>query len=462
MSIQIYNTLTKQKEPFQTLEPGVVKMYVCGPTVYSDAHVGHAMSGVTMDIIRRYLEYRGYDVQYVMNYTDVDDKIINRANLLGQNPVELAAGYINEYDRHLHDLNIKPATAYPKVSEMIPEIVEFVEGLVDGGHSYPIDGGSVYFRVQKKADYGKLSNRKLADMAPETGLDTEDKEHPADFALWKAEKEGEIAWESPWGRGRPGWHIECSTMARALLGDQIDIHGGGNDLIFPHHENEIAQSEALTGKRFATYWVHNGMLQLKGEKMSKSLGNLITIQDFLDEHDADVFRLIVLGGYYRSPLTFNDEVIGQAESGLERILIALRPADAGNNTEAVASLEQQSDATLTDFETAMDDDFNTAKALASLYELVRAINTAKDANAPADAIGAAQDRLRQLGGVLGLRLEEPELSADAAPFIDLLLDLRQTLRGEKNFALADKIRDDLTDLGVIVEDSAQGTTWRIG
>ncbi len=280
--IRLYNTLSRKKEELSTLEPGVVKMYVCGPTVYNDAHVGHAMSALVFDIVRRYLEYRGYQVKHVMNYTDVDDKIINRANALGVDPFELSQRYIDDFDHNLSDLNIQPATAKPRVSKTMPQIIDFISGLIERGYAYPASNGDVYFRVSHDEDYGKLSARKLDDMQAGSRIEVEElKEHPMDFALWKAAKPGEPSWDSPWGKGRPGWHIECSAMNLAELGEQIDIHGGGNDLIFPHHENEIAQSESFTGKPFAKYWMHNGMLQLGGEKMSKSLGNIISIKEFL-------------------------------------------------------------------------------------------------------------------------------------------------------------------------------------
>jgi cysteinyl-tRNA synthetase len=297
MMIRLYNTLTRKKEDLQTLEPGIVKMYVCGPTVYNDAHVGHAMSALVFDIIRRYLEYRGYNVRHVMNYTDVDDKIINRAKQMDIDPFVLSQGYIQDFDQNLADLNIQPATAKPRVSKTMPQIIAFVKGLVENGSAYPAANGDVYFRVTHDDDYGKLSGRKLDDMQAGARIEIEElKEHPMDFALWKASKPGEPSWESPWGNGRPGWHIECSAMNLAELGEQIDIHGGGNDLIFPHHENEIAQSESFTGKQFARYWMHNGMLQLGGEKMSKSLGNIISIKEFLTRRDADVMRMLVLNG----------------------------------------------------------------------------------------------------------------------------------------------------------------------
>jgi cysteinyl-tRNA synthetase len=464
MSIKIYNTLTRKKEPLETLEPGRVKMYVCGPTVYSKAHVGHAMSALVFDIIRRYLEYRDYDVIHAMNFTDVDDKIINRAAQQNIDPFELAEGYIREFSQNLHDLNVLPATIQPRATREIDQIIAMVQGLIDAGYAYPVDG-DVYFRVQRDPDYGRLSGRKMDDMqaGARIGVD-ERKEHPMDFALWKSAKPGEPAWESPWGQGRPGWHIECSAMNLHHLGEQIDIHGGGNDLIFPHHENEIAQTESLTGKTFARYWVHNGMLQLGGEKMSKSLGNLITIEDFLAQHSGDAMRMTVLNSAYRNPLTFNDEVIAQSEKALERLRSALRPAlpgVTGAPQPALDALQASLEATKAGFLETMDDDFNTAGALGILFDFVRVINQARADGAQAEQLRPAQDLLRELTSVLGLTLEEGEQSAQAADaFIDLLIDIRVELRKQKLWALSDLVRDRLTALGVNLEDSKEGTTWR--
>jgi len=461
--IRLYNTLTRKKEDFQTLEPGVVKMYVCGVTVYNDAHVGHAMSALVFDIIRRYLEYRGYRVIHVMNYTDVDDKIINRANRLGVDPFVLAEGYINDYRQNLSDLNIRPATINPRATQEIPQIIGMIRDLGENGYAYDVDG-DVYFRVAKDPDYGRLSGRKLDDMQSGSRIDIDErKESPMDFALWKAAKLGEPAWESPWGKGRPGWHIECSAMNLHHLGEQIDIHGGGNDLIFPHHENEIAQTESLTGKQFARYWIHNGMLQLGGEKMSKSLGNIISIKDFLAKRDADVMRMLVLNGSYRAPLIFNDETLDAAEKGLERIKSALRPAVAKTSTapvEAISALSAQLKATRTGFTASMDDDFNTAGALGTLFDLVRAINSARDAGAEDEQLKPAQDTLRELTAVFGLRLADKTGSGDADKFVSLLVEIRSETRKQKLWAMSDLIRDRLKELGVTIEDGKDGTTWR--
>ncbi len=464
MPLMIYNTLTRAKEEFKPLEDNVVRMYVCGPTVYDKAHVGHAMSAIVFDVIRRYLESKGYRVIHVMNFTDVDDKLIHRAHQLGEDPIRLAERYIAEFMEHIRALGLLPATVYPRATQEIPQIIQVIQGLIDKGYAYQANG-DVYFRVRKDDDYGKLSHRKVEEMRAGARIAPgEHKEDPLDFALWKAAKPGEPAWDSPWGPGRPGWHIECSAMNLHHLGPQIDIHGGGNDLIFPHHENEIAQSESYTGQPFARYWVHNGMLQLGGEKMSKSLGNLVTIEDFLAEHEANTLRLIVLGSHYRSPLTFNDEVIKQAERALERLRLALRPS-TGEVTEGpqVEALAEQAQRTRERFESAMDDDFNTAGALAALFDLVRAINAARDAGVGGPPLARAQATLCELAGVLGLRLAEDAAKsprADVAPFINLLVDVRARLRQAKQWQLADAIRDGLAELGVVLEDTPQGTTWR--
>jgi cysteinyl-tRNA synthetase len=463
MALRVYNTLTRQKEVFETLEPEKVRMYVCGPTVYDNAHIGHAMSAMVFDIVRRYLEYRGYNVRYVMNFTDVDDKIIRRANERGVDPNELAEVYIREYRQNLDDLNIFPATVNPRATQEMAQIIDMVQGLIDKGFAYEANG-DVYFRVQRDREYGKLSGRQLDDMQAGARIEVgEHKEHPMDFALWKAAKPGEPAWDSPWGSGRPGWHIECSAMNLNHLGEQIDIHGGGNDLIFPHHENEIAQTESLTEKPFARYWMHNGMLQLSGEKMSKSLGNLVTIKDFLSQHEADALRITVLNSSYRSPLTYNEEIVVQSERALERLRSAMRPASAVPEAaapEVVQALEQQAAATRQGFLDAMDDDFNTAGALGSLFELVRAINQARDAGVGPDNLKKAQDVLVELTGVLGLSMQRPvSKGTEAAPFIDLLVEIRRELRSQKLWALSDLLRNRLSDLGISLEDSKEGTSW---
>jgi cysteinyl-tRNA synthetase len=423
------------------------------------------MSSVVFDFIRRYLEYKGYEVRHVMNFTDVDDKIIARAAATGEDPTAIADRYTAQYKEQLAALNVLRPAEFPRVSQTIPEIIRMVADLIESEHAYITPGGDVYFRVRSDPDYGKLSRRKTDEAVAGTRVASgEEKEDEGDFALWKAARPGEPSWDSPWGKGRPGWHIECSAMNLRYLGEQIDIHGGGNDLIFPHHENEIAQTESYTGKPFARYWIHNGMLQLKGEKMSKSLGNLVTIDDFLAGHEADVFRLIVAGSGYRKPLAFNDEVVADNERALERLRSVLRPATGSATSGAVVEeLTGQVQQAQAAFEAAMDDDFNTAGALAALFDLVRAINSARQAGVGGQPFADAQARFCSLAGVLGLRLEVPEATGQSiAPFVDLLLAVRQELRQARQWVLADKIRDGLKALRVIVEDTPQGSSWRLG
>ncbi len=458
MSIKIYNTLSRKKETLETLQPGKVSMYVCGPTVYDKAHVGHAMSVLVFDIVRRYLEYRDYEVRHVTNYTDVDDRIIQRAAVEGVDPIQIAQRYIDEFDQHLKDLNILSAAEYPRATEEIDRIVEAVADLVEKGFAYPLNG-DVYYRVEKFHGYGKLSGRKIEDMEAGFRIEVdESKEHPMDFALWKAAKPNEPSWPSPWGNGRPGWHIECSVMSQSHLGEQIDIHGGGNDLIFPHHENEIAQSEALHGKQFATYWMHNGMMQLSGAAMSKSTGNLVTIDSFLEHYEANVLRMMVLNSSYRGPITFNEETIEHSLKALKRLRSALKPAlpkkDWEGDLEKGISLVKES------FLKAMDDDFNTAGALGFIFDFVKEINHARDEGADQDYLSAAQDVLKELTGVLGLELELPEAQAgDAGQYIDLLIEIREKLRENELWELSDLIRDKLEERDVILEDTSQGTNW---
>ncbi|MFZ3150430.1 MAG: cysteine--tRNA ligase [Anaerolineaceae bacterium] len=463
MTLKIYNTLTRTKEDFKTLEPGKVRMYVCGPTVYTRAHIGHAMSALVFDIVRRYLEFSGYEVRYVMNFTDVDDKIIEKANKTGDDPFQLAQGYINDYKHNLEALNIKPATLNPRATEEMDHILDMIGKLIEQGAAYAVEG-DVYYRVESDPEYGKLSGRKLETMNAGARIQVDSrKEHPMDFALWKAAKPGEPAWESPWGKGRPGWHIECSAMNLHHLGEQIDIHGGGNDLIFPHHENEIAQTEMITHKQFATYWMHNGMLSLTSGEMHRSLGNMISIDDFLCQHPGDVMRLLVMNGSYRSPLTFSDEVLEQTEQTYRRLLSARKPAKpnaSGLSAENAQALVAQGAKTRQGFIEGMDDDFNTSAALASVFELVKSLNQARADGATQEQLQPALDTFTELTGVLGLQLEDQiggQTSAD--PFIDLLVQLRSDLRAEKNWALSDKLRQELKTLGVVLEDSKDCTTW---
>ena len=438
-------------------------MYVCGPTVYAKAHIGHAMSALVFDIIRRYLEFKGFEVRHVMNFTDVDDKIIMRANEKGMDPFELGDMYIREFEDHLKAFNILPATVNPRATREMDQIITMISGLIEKGFAYPVDG-DVYFRVTRDGGYGKLSGRRIDDMQSGYRIDVDArKEHPMDFALWKSAKPGEPAWDSPWGKGRPGWHIECSAMNLNHLGEQIDIHGGGNDLIFPHHENEIAQSESFTGKQFARYWIHNGMLQLSGEKMSKSIGNLVTIEDFLAAHPADTLRMLVLNSGYRNPLSYSDEILAQAERAIDRLRSGLKPAlpgVTGISQDGIKSLQDQAIATEEGFIRSMDDDFNSSGALASLFELVRVINQARAEGATDEQMSTAQHLLRKLTAVLGLTIEKAGDSDHTADgFIDLLIEIRKDLRTNKLWQLSDKVRDRLADLGVVLEDSREGTSW---
>ena len=457
--MRFYNTLTAQLEDFQPADEEV-KLYVCGVTPYDDAHIGHAMSAVIFDVLRRYLEFRGHSVRHVRNFTDIDDKIIDRAAERGEDPLVLSRRYSDRYDEDMRLLNVLPAHHSPRVTEEIPSIVEMIQGLIDKGFAYPARG-DVYYRVGRKPDYGKLSHQSveklLGDQGGEVGdSPLEGKENPLDFALWKGAKAGEPAWESPWGPGRPGWHIECSAMSLRYLGEQLDIHGGGTDLIFPHHENEIAQSEAYTGVvPFVKVWMHNGMLSIESEKMSKSLGNVVGIEEVLERHGADAFRLFVLSGSYRKPLNYTEEGIEGNRRGAERLRTAVRRpgrSESGRTLDASPHRDR--------FIAALDDDLNTAAAIAVLFELATEINRARDAG---DEIAAAQALLLELAGVLGLRLEETESELVAAgPFIDLLVEVRRELRAAKQFQAADLIRTRLAELGVALEDTPGGTTWRLG
>jgi cysteinyl-tRNA synthetase len=421
------------------------------------------MSALVFDIARRYLEYKGYEVRYVMNFTDVDDKIINKANDLGVDPFGLAQQYIDGYKRNLKALNIKPATVNPRATEDMPQIIQMIEQLIQNESAYVVDG-DVYYSVDSDDDYGKLSGRSLETMNAGSRIQVDNrKEHPMDFALWKAAKPGEPAWESPWGPGRPGWHIECSAMNMVHLGEQIDIHGGGNDLIFPHHENEIAQTESITGKTFARYWMHNGMMGLKDEKMSKSVGNMITIDQFLRDHPGDVMRLWVLNGSYRSPLTYNESVVEQTTQAYKRLLSAKKealPGVLGLSESEQQKLEEAAEHARQAFIEAMDDDFNTALAMAAIHELVKVINQARADGANTAQLESVQSVFNELTGTLGLVLSEESTQASSADaFIDLLVAVRWDLRAEKNWKMSDKIRDELKALGVILEDSKDGTTW---
>ena len=450
-AVQLYNTLTREKAPFEpTGDP--ITMYVCGVTPYDNAHLGHAMSAVIFDVLRRYLEWNGRRVRFVYNYTDIDDKMIARAERIGVTVAQLATDQIDAFERDMRDLNVRAADVHPRATEEIPKMQELIGQLIESGKAYTADG-DVYFRVGSKDDYGKLSNRKLDEMVAGARVEIgAEKEHPMDFALWKGAKPGEPSWEAPWGSGRPGWHIECSAMALRYLGDQIDLHGGGMDLIVPHHENEIAQSECFTGQSpFARHWVHNAMMQLGDEKMSKSLGNLVTIREGLERYGADALRLFILTGHYRSPLRYSEESLSAARRGAERLRVAVEtPLPEGDGDSA--------DEARARFVAAMEDDLGTPQALATLFDLARDINRARDSGTPA---GQALATLQELGGVLGLRFQAPPGSGgNAAPFVDLLVRVRNELRDVKQFALADLIRDELMALGIALEDGREGTGWR--
>jgi len=451
--IKVFNSLTQRKEEFKPDDP--VKMYVCGVTTYSNCHIGHAMSYLIFDTIRRYLEYRGYNVKHVQNFTDIDDKIIANANKLGISAGELADRLIEDFFADMDELNIQRAHIYPKVTEEIEDIINIVSGLIDKGYAYQ-KGGDVYFRVKSFPAYGKLSGRSLDEMiAGEQGQHLENKEHPMDFALWKSAKPGEPEWDSPWGKGRPGWHIECSAMSLKYLGQTLDIHGGGQDLVFPHHENEIAQSEAYTGTApFAKHWMHNGLLQFEKEKMSKSIGNLITIKEALNKYSPDALRLFVLSSHYRSPLTYSEENVAAASRGVHRLRQAA--FSENNATEGTGSVDGEPFKTR--FITAMDDDFNTAQAAAVLFDLAKEINRGQEAKMQ---VNKAREMLIELAGVLGLTLKQDDnVSLDAVPFIELLIELRDNLRKAGLWEMADKVRDGLSRLGVTLEDKSSGTSWK--
>jgi cysteinyl-tRNA synthetase len=456
--LRLHNTLSGRVEEFRPRDDKNVLMYVCGITPYSESHLGHAMSYIIFDVLRRYLEYRGYNVRHVQNYTDIDDKLIARAEREGVSMQQVADRYIREYERDIADLNIQPAHLYPRATEEIPAIVGMIEGLIEKGFAYPgrvRDGASdVYFRVEKKDDYGKLSKRTLDSMLSGARIEPlEGKENPMDFTLWKAAKPGEPSWDSPWGSGRPGWHIECSAMSLRHLGPQIDLHGGGLDLAFPHHENEIAQTEAYTNQvPFSQFWVHNGFVQMGEDKMSKSLGNIVNMRQAIDTYTADGVRLFVLSSGYRSPLTYSEDAMAAGKAGAERLRNAVVTPETGAGVPLDASGYPER------FVAAMEDDFNTAQAVALLFELSREINRARDAGR---SVSQAQAVMRELGGVLGLRFEASRSdSIAAAPFIDLLIDLRKELREAKQYALADRIRSGLSEQGIVLEDGPGGTTWK--
>lgn len=463
--MKIYNTLTRRKEEFIPLNGNKVTIYACGPTVYDFFHVGNARVFITFDAVRRYLKYRGYDVKFVQNFTDIDDKMIKRANEEGITVKELGDRFIEEYFKDADALNVKRADVHPRATDHIRDIVEFIKVLIEKGYAYVVDG-DVYFSARSFPGYGKLSGQKLEELEAGARVEPgEKKRDPLDFALWKAKKPGEPAWPSPWGEGRPGWHIECSVMAIKHLGETIDIHGGGPDLIFPHHENEIAQSEAATGKPFARFFMHVGYLNINNEKMSKSLGNFFTVREILKEYEPEVLRFLMLSSHYRSPINFSKELMEQSKNALERLYTALyamehlekvtpeRPATP-EEEEYLKKLLQNKDK----FIESMDDDFNTASAIAALFDIVREFNVSLNENSSREAVKKTKELLLELGGVLGLFSKfQPALLDEE---IERMIKERQEARKAKNYALADKIRDELRARGIIIEDTPTGTRWR--
>ena len=451
--MRLYDSISGEDQEFVPAGDRV-KMYVCGITPYGPCHMGHAMSYVIFDVLRRYLELKGYEVDHVQNFTDVDDKIIKKAQQEGVYPQELAERHIEEFMTSMDALNVKRARVYPRATQEIPNIIRVVRCLVEKGYAY-VSGGDVYFRIKMAEGYGKLSHRNLEGMIAGARVNVDvGKEHPMDFVLWKAAKEGEPSWESPWGHGRPGWHIECTAMSLEYLGESLDIHGGGQDLMFPHHENEMAQSEAYTGKvPFVRHWVHNGLLHMGEDKMSKSLGNLISLKEGLDYFSPDALRLFFLSSHYRSPLTYSKEGMLATERAAERLRNAL--LEGPENGHETLNFQVYEDR----FIQAMESDLNTPQALAALFELVREINRTRESGG---SVGQAQSTLRKLGGVLGFNFHEPPrgLVSESKAFIDLLTDIRSELRSARQYALADQIRKRLGELGVVLEDTSRGTRWK--
>ena len=467
--MKIFNTLTRRKEEFVPLEEGKVKMYVCGPTVYNLIHIGNARPMIIFDTVRRYMEYKGYEVNYVSNFTDVDDKIIKKAIEEGVSAEEISTRYIKECKKDMADMNVKPATTAPQATQEIQGMIDMIQTLIDKGYAYPAADGTVYFRVKKFKEYGKLSHKNLDDL--QSGFRSlkvsgeDQKEDPLDFVLWKPKKEGEPSWPSPWCDGRPGWHIECSVMSKKYLGEEIDIHAGGEDLIFPHHENEIAQSECCNGKIFARYWIHNGFLNIDNRKMSKSLGNFRTVRQIGEQYDLQVLRFFMLNAHYRSPLNFSADLMEAAKNSLERILEAAGKLSdrkdngaAENITEEELALLKEAEGFVTKFEAAMDDDFNTADALAAIFELVKFANTNVDENSSREFAGGLYEELFKLSDVLGLKIEKKEEILDKE--IEDLIQERQAARKAKDFKRADEIRDELLKKGIILKDTREGVKWQ--
>ena len=467
--MKIFDTMTKYKEEFVPLEPGKVRMYVCGPTVYNFIHIGNARPMIFFDTVRRYFLYKGYDVNYVSNFTDVDDKIIKAAVEEGVDSSVISERYIKECKKDMEGMNIMPATTHPLATQEIPGMLEMIQQLIDGGHAYVAKDGTVYYRVQSFKGYGKLSHKNLDDNM--SGLRTlkvtgeEDKEDPNDFVLWKPKKEGEPYWESPWCDGRPGWHIECSVMSKKYLGEQIDIHGGGEDLVFPHHENEIAQSEAVSGKKFAKYWMHNAFLNIDNVKMSKSLGNFKTVRQISEQYDLQILRLFMLSAHYRSPLNFSAEMMESAKASLERILTCMeRLKDlAGKVQERELNAAEEEtlkslETLVQKFESSMEDDFNTADALSAVFEMVKLANVSVTEESAKELVSRVDETLRKLLDVLGILPERKKETLDAE--VEALIAERQAARKARNFARADEIRNQLTEMGILLEDTREGVKWK--
>lgn len=465
--MKIYNTMTRKKEEFIPLEEGKVKMYVCGPTVYNFIHLGNARPFTVFDTLRRYFEYRGYEVTYIQNFTDVDDKIIKRSHEEGISPEEVAEKYIKEYFIDCDGLGIKRATVHPQVTDNIENIIVFVQDLIDKGYAYEA-GGDVLFRTRKFEEYGKLSHQNIEELELGARIDVDDKkEDPLDFVLWKAKKEGEPGWQSPWGEGRPGWHIECSVMSNRYLGNTIDIHAGGQDLQFPHHENEIAQSECRNGRTFARYWMHNGYINVDGEKMSKSLGNFFTVRDISEKYDLGLVRFFLLATQYRNPVNFSDTVLEQAKAGLERLTNARDNAEfiLGNLDDSSLRDEEKDLSAGLDkyrdrFIEAMDDDLNTADAISVIFELAKFMNTNISDQSSKEFVQLNLDIFNELTGVLNIANKSVEEDDSLSQKVEDLIAKRAQAKKEKNFALADQIRDELAAMGIAIEDTRQGVKWK--
>lgn len=463
--MKIYNSLTRQKEEFKSITPGKVKMYVCGPTVYNYFHIGNGRTFIVFDTIRRYLEYKGYKVEFIQNFTDIDDKMIKKANEEGTTVADIGDRYINEYYKDADGLNIKRASTNPRATEYIEDIIEFVSGLIEKGYAYEVDG-DVYFRTKKFNGYGKLIKQSLEDLQSGARINVDErKEDPMDFALWKSQKPGEPAWESPWGLGRPGWHIECSCMAKKLLGETIDIHAGGMDLAFPHHENEIAQSEALTGKPFANYWMHSAYLNVNNQKMSKSLNNFLTARDALEKYDADIIRFLMLSAHYRVQLNFSDDLLESAKASVERLYNAVSNLENLISEVKKEKMDEQEEEYLKSLDkyrekyiAKMDDDFNTADAITAIFDLIKDINTNVSIDSSKELCEKALELIRELGNPLGILQKSTKGSLEEE--IERLIEERQQARKDRNFALADKIRDDLKARNIVLEDTPQGVRWK--